>query len=511
MKKIVLLFSLFCLSAPLSAQEVMYEIFTRSFFDSNNDGYGDLKGVEQKLDELYKLGVTSIVLSPIYQSSFYHNYYADSFEKIDTTYGNWADYKALIKAVHLRRMKIYQDVQLNYVSGKHVWYKDSYRNPNSQYSGYISYTDKQNKKPIFLKNIELHSTYNDNKEQVVAVNLTSPDVQKYFLKQLSDLIYINEDAMGKDGVDGFRFIGMGNGYPSQGATGQGLKTFWKPLIEGLKKVNPKLEVIALQSGKDKYGSDCFTVANADRVYANPLREAITTFDKKKIIAAADSTFTTLPKDKQPIVFLEIPETDRFSSLEGITIDKLRVAAALNLLIGGVPSIYYGQEIGMHGRQFEVEVDGQIIPVRQSYKWYADTITKGAALWYLNNAPWKDKDPMIPNDGFSLEEQQKTPNSLFDFYKELIKLRRRQPAIGLGNYSRVANTNDNVIAFTKIGGNQKVLVMINLSGSQQVVSIADDSLPLNKLQLIMGSANYNFPKGGRTLILPPYWVQVWRMM
>ncbi len=508
MKKIVPLFLLLCLSAPLSAQEVMYEIFTRSFFDNNGDGHGDLKGVEQKLDDLYKLGVTAIVLSPIYQSDFYHNYYPTDFEQVDSTYGNWDAYKALIKAVHLRRMKIYQDVQLNYVSGKHEWYKASYGKPKKSKESYIYYTDKENKKPVFLDSIRQHSTYKDNKEQVVAVNLNNPDVQKYFLKELSRLIYISKDAMGEEGVDGFRFIGMGN---EDKIPQNQLKIFWKPLIKGLKKINPELEIIALQSGKENYGSDCWTVGNADRVYANPLREAIATFDKNKIITAADSTFTNVPEGKQHVVFLENPETIRFSSLKGINIDRLRVMAALNLLIGGVPSIYYGQEIGTYGEQYEIADNGETIPVRQSYKWHADAGAKGTALWYLDSAPWKDIQQMGFNDGFSLEEQQKTPNSILDFYKEFIKLRRRQPAVGLGNYKGVANTNDDVITFTKSGGNQKILIAINLSGSQQVVSIADDSLRLNKLQLIMGSANYNFPKGGRTVVLPPYWVQVWKMM
>ncbi|KAF2519494.1 hypothetical protein E0W68_03865 [Flavobacterium salilacus subsp. salilacus] len=511
MKKILLLFLLFSFSIETSAQEIMYEVFIRSFYDSNGDRHGDLKGVEQKLDELYKLGVTAIVLSPIYQSDFYHNYYPHNLEKIDTAYGNWDDYKSLVKAVHLRKMKIYQDVQLSYISGNHIWYKDSYNNPDSQYSDYIHYTDKQNKNPVFLNDKEKHTAYKGIQEQVVTVNLSNPKVQKYFLETLSHLVYVHEDAMGKEGVDGFRFIGMGDGDTSKGMSGNQLTVFWKPLAEGLKKVNPELEIIALQADKDSYGFDCLTKGSADRVYANPLREAIVASDKKKIITAADSTFAAITEGKQQIVFLENSQTDRFASSEGVESGKLKAMAALNFFMGGVPSLYYGQEIGTYGKQTEIAESGENIPVRQSYKWYADTTSTGTALWYMDNAPWKDKHLMSTNDGFSMEEQQKTPNSLLDFYKELIKLRRRQPAIALGNYKNISNTSDNVISFTREGGGQKIFVMINLSGSQQVVSITDTTLPLQKLQSIMGSANYKFPKGGYTLVLPPYWVQVWKIV
>ena len=75
-------------------------------------------------------------------------------------------------------------------------------------------------------------------------------MQKYFLETLSHLIYINVDAMGKDGIDGFRFVGMGNS--AEGKVGQ-LNSFWKPLTEGLKKVNPEIEIIALQAGKTIMG------------------------------------------------------------------------------------------------------------------------------------------------------------------------------------------------------------------------------------------------------------------
>ncbi|RZJ55128.1 MAG: alpha-amylase, partial [Flavobacterium sp.] len=102
--------------ASAQPNEVMYHVFQRSFFDGDGDGDGDLKGMTQKLDYLKELGVTTILLTPLYQSDFYHNYFATDFEKIDPKYGTMKEYAELIKQIHIRKMKVYQDVEMQYVT-----------------------------------------------------------------------------------------------------------------------------------------------------------------------------------------------------------------------------------------------------------------------------------------------------------------------------------------------------------------------------------------------------------
>ncbi|MGQ3087669.1 alpha-amylase family glycosyl hydrolase, partial [Flavobacterium sp.] len=88
-KKIILSFTILLTLNASAQREVMYHVFQRSFFDSNGDGHGDLKGMQQKLDYLQQLGVTTILLTPLYQSDFYHNYFATDFEAIDKEYGTF--------------------------------------------------------------------------------------------------------------------------------------------------------------------------------------------------------------------------------------------------------------------------------------------------------------------------------------------------------------------------------------------------------------------------------------
>src|ERR1022692_2570067 len=130
-----------------ASDEVIYHIFQRSFYDSNGDMQGDLNGIRQKLDYLQQLGVTAILLTPLYDSPFYHNYFADDFKKIDPGYGTLHDYLSLVKELHRRGMKFYMDMETQYVTEHHIWWKDAINNLNSRYSDYILYEDKAHAKP----------------------------------------------------------------------------------------------------------------------------------------------------------------------------------------------------------------------------------------------------------------------------------------------------------------------------------------------------------------------------
>ena len=124
--------------------EVMYHVFQRSFYDSNGDGHGDLKGMTAKLDYLQQLGVNSLLLLPLYESEYYHNYFATDFEAIDKEYGSKEDFFELVQAAHRRGMKVYMDMETQYVTEDHIWWKESYGKPGSPYSDYIVYNDSAN-------------------------------------------------------------------------------------------------------------------------------------------------------------------------------------------------------------------------------------------------------------------------------------------------------------------------------------------------------------------------------
>ncbi|MFN5475040.1 MAG: alpha-amylase family glycosyl hydrolase, partial [Sphingobacteriales bacterium] len=119
-----------------TSNEVIYHVLLRSFFDSDGDQMGDFNGLRQKLDYIQDLGATSIMLLPLYDAECYHNYFADDFEKMDAEFGTFEDYVSLVREIHRRKMKIYMDMETQYVSYKHKWFKSAIGNLSSPYSDY---------------------------------------------------------------------------------------------------------------------------------------------------------------------------------------------------------------------------------------------------------------------------------------------------------------------------------------------------------------------------------------
>lgn len=454
-------------STAHSQPELIYHVFQRSFFDSNGDGQGDLNGMRQKLDYLQDLGVTSILLTPLYESDFYHNYFAVDFEKIDPAYGSMQDYLLLVKEVHRRKMKIYQDVEMQYVTGKHKWFTSSYKNPSSPFSKYIYYEDAQNQQPYWFFGVPEFTTYNNSKQQIAVVNMKNPAVRQYTLDVLSRWVDPNGDGRFDDGVDGFRLDHMMDDLDNSGKLTHLFANFWAPLLTDLRRKNPALQIVAEQANWNSYGYDYISEGKVDRVFAFRLKYAIESFDKKKIMIAADSTFGP---GKQQVVFIENHDTKRFATAVGQNPGKLKAGAAMNILLGGIPSIYYGQELGMTGTQLKGMTDGNDIPIREAFEWYRAGTGKGMAFWYKNTGPWWDSSQVKPNDGISVEEEKQQPISLYNYYKELIHLRKTHPAFATGHYQSIMNENDQIYSFLRYTSNQKILVLINLSSTGQSTSV-----------------------------------------
>lgn len=501
----------FITASSLAQSEVIYHVFQRSFFDSNGDGHGDLTGMRQKLDYLQDLGVTSILLTPLYQSAFYHNYFATDFEKIDPKYGSIEEYLALVREVHRRGMKIYQDVEMQYVTHEHVWYQESYGNPGSRYGKYVFYLDSLNQKPFWFYNVPEFTIHNNSKQKIAVVNMKNPDVRKYTLDVLN--FWVDPDKNGKfdDGVDGFRLDHMMDDLDNAKKLPDLFKNFWTPVLSGLKKTNPAINIMAEQANWFSLGREYFREAAVDRVFAFYLSWAIESFSKKNLMTAADSTLRSNPEKKQQIVFIENHDTRRIASVNGMNPAKLKVAAALNLLLGEVALIYYGQELGMEGKQMKGPTDGNDIPVREAFEWYRDRDGKGMALWYRNTGPWWDSTRVKSNDGISVEEEERDSNSLLSYYKKMISLRKANVALSKGRYQSAQNDNDKVFSFVRFTGDQKTVVLVNLSPQAQQASVrlpfregikAGTSLLGNDIRIIKDNAF--------DIDLPAYGVQVFKL-
>ncbi len=450
-----------------SSGEIIYHVCQRSFFDSNGDIQGDLNGLRQKLPYLQNLGITSILLLPLYDADCYHNYFANDFDKIDAEFGTMQDYLALVKDIHRRGMKLYMDMETQYVTEKHLWWKGAVGNPASPYSDYILFEDAAHTTPAtIVANLRGLNSFDGNFIKITTVNLKSKKVFDYNKKLFSFFVDPNKDGKFDDGVDGFRLDHAMDNLDGKPALTNLLADFWEPLLTALKKINPKLKNAAEQADWKDFGFEYFEKAGVDRVFGFGLQSAILSFDKQQLMNKADTVLALCPKGKEQIVFLENHDLDRFASLETNS-QKQRLAAALLLLIGGVPSIYYGQEIGMKGKGASFgNTDGNDIPRREAFEWYTSVEGRGMAIWYKNTGEWWDNTNLKPNDGVSVEEQINDSNSLFNYYKKLIRLKQTNPALAKGQFEHAVNDNDKVFSFCRKYKDRKVLIAVNLSGEIQ---------------------------------------------
>ncbi|HLT71637.1 MAG TPA: alpha-amylase family glycosyl hydrolase [Cyclobacteriaceae bacterium] len=510
--KFLIAFMLLGIAKGFSQQpEVIYHLFQRSFYDSNGDLHGDLTGIREKLDYLGDLGVTSVLLMPLYESDFYHNYFAIDFEKIDGEFGSMTDYLNLVKEMHEREMKIYQDVEMQYVTHEHIWYTESFGKPSSPYDNYVYYYDDQNLKPYFFFDIPEFTTYNNLKQKIAVVNMNDPAVRDYTLKVLKYWVDPNEDGVFDDGVDGFRFDHMMDDLDNSGKLTNLFEKFWTPILTELRKINPELTFIAEQANWASFGFDYFMEAEVDAVFAFRLKFAIESFDKRRIMSEADSTFLSLPPGKQQVVFIENHDTRRFASGDGMSIPKLKAAAAMNILMGGIPLIYYGQELGMRGEQRKGMTDGNDIPIREAFEWYRSTEGTGMAYWYKDTSVWWDSTNVKANDGISIEEQYNDPASLWNYYKTLIALKKDRAALASGQYRSLHNDNDSVLSFLRYSEGEQIMVLVNLSGQQQAVTADSGNAGFTRARSAVDNTRATLSGGQLNTTLPPYGVAVWELL
>ena len=451
--------------------EIFYHVFLRSFYDSNGDGHGDLKGVEEKLDYLQELGVTAILLTPLYDSPFYHNYFPIDFEAIDSDYGTKQDYFDLLEAMHKRGMKLFMDMEIHYVTFEHKWFRDSFQNPASPYSEFIIYNGPNNTQPeSIIFNLDTVFTWDERQVLVATTDMHNKGVRDYHYNLFKYWMDPNGDGDFGDGIDGYRIDHIMDDLDWKGIQTELLTKFWKPLFVELRELNPNI-VIMGEQGEWDYGTKYFEKGEVDLVFAFPLHFAITKFDKKEIIGKADTTYALTPKGKSQMVYVENHDLNRFATVVEGDAGKIRVGAAFNILMKGVPIIYYGQELGMTGakKQYGMTAANDI-PIREAFEWYRAVEGEGMALWYKGDFPWWQETNLKDNDGISLEEQKDASSSLWSFYKQLIKIRKKNSAIQTGQLQFIPNGNEQVVSFLRWDESQNIAVIVNLNKAAESVTL-----------------------------------------
>jgi alpha-amylase len=441
---------------PWWNDRVFYEIFVRSFYDSDGDGIGDLQGVIEKLDYLNDgdpdtttdLGITGIWLMPIMDSASYHGYDVTDYLRVHPDYGTNDDFLRLIDAAHQRGIAVIIDLVINHTSSQHPWFLASAAGDPAYADWYVwadenpGYVGPDGQRVWHPRDDRFY--YGLFWGEMPDLNLTNPDVT-------AELYEIARFWLEEMRVDGFRLdaakhlIEDGSEQEHTPATLAWLRDF----RTHVKSINPNAllvgEVWSTSRIAARYVPDA-----VDLVFDFDLAATIVGSAGGRNpsgIRAGIETAQTLYPFGQYATFLTNHDQNRVMS-EVRRQDAAQIAAAALLTAPGVPFIYYGEEIGMQGRKPDERI-------RTPMQW--DSTPNGG---FTSGIPWQ---PLQTDaDAVNVAAQTDDPASLLTFYRNLIHLRSRHPALQYGSFHTVTASSSRLLAFLRQTDEERLLVLFNFN-------------------------------------------------
>jgi alpha-amylase len=453
------LFFAFCLFWSLGFSQntlqskVYYEIFIRSFQDSDKDGIGDIQGLIQRLDYLQKLGITGLWLMPVHPSPSYHGYDVTDFYAINPDYGTLDDFKLLLTEAHARGISVIMDLVVNHTSNQHPWFKASQAG-DPTYRDYYSWSDTD----VGLKGTSGASAwYKSGNGYYLGLFWSGmPDLNYRNPALVEEMKQIAQFWL-ELGVDGFRVDAIQHIVETEGNIRNTAETFtWLKDFEAfIKTVNPQAFLVGETWTDTQAIVRYHTGANLDMSFNYPLWSALLEAIQKR--SATDLAFilkqdeTSYPSGALRGTFISNHDQIRPASTLNVRRDvaRMKVAAGLLLTLPGVPFIYYGEELGMPNGQGNKDEEKRTPMLWDSSAYAGFSLVKP---WYA-----------LSTEDFSLsvQEQQKDPQSLLNWYKTLIALRNANPALSQGLTQVVPTKENALLAFKRASADQTFLILANV--------------------------------------------------
>jgi glycosidase len=450
-----------------------YEVFVRSFYDSDGDGVGDLKGLTAKLDYINdgnprstrSLGARCIWLMPIVESPSYHGYDATDYYHVARAYGTNADFTRMVAEAHKRGIKVLVDMVLNHTSNEHPWFQAALRDTTSPYRAWYRWSaTKPDSKGPWGQEVWYKSPIRD--EYYYAVFWSGmPDLNYETPAVREEVKKIARFWLEEMHVDGFRldavpFLmedgGTLAGSPGTHALLHEYATYVHSVQPNAFTVGEVYDSIGtvLTYYPDQLDS-YFAFEVADSIIAAVRRGSGT-----GLLAPALRMQAAVPNDRWS-PFLRNHDQPRTRTELGGDMAKSRLASLLLLTMPGVPFVYYGEEIGMEGRK----PDERLRTPMQWRRGHADGFTTGA--------PWE----ALQADSLTttVEAEEEDPRSVLTMNRRMIHMRSAMPALAEGRLVPLRSSVDGVAAYARRAGNRVVIVVANLTtDTLRRVSIASDS-------------------------------------
>ncbi len=449
---------------------ISYEIFVQSFCDSDGDGKGDIKGMTSKLDYLKDLGIEAVWLMPMNPSPSYHKYDVTDYYGIHPDYGTTADFKNFVNEAHRRNIKVVIDMVLNHCSNQHPWFVDAAKNEDSPYRDYFVWTHKDDPQvKVFVDKINEDSR---NRNRWNKVEESDYLYYSYFGSHMPDLNYdspklreeifkIGHYWLTKMGIDGFRLDAARHIFPEERAKES--QAWWVYFLNEMQKIKKDVylvgEVWAPFDQVAPYLKGIpalfnFDLASAIKKAVNEEQSDSLLIKQKKI----EEYYTTVNPKFIDATFLTNHDQDRMMSSVDNNINKAKMGAALLLTLPGSPYLYYGEEIGMRGK----EPDEYI---REPFLWDDIKNDKNRTTWIK---PLYNSDSTIE----PLAKQLKDKNSLVNYYKSFIALRNNSKALTFGELTPIDLGKSELCAFQRNFEDENLLVIHNLSQTAINISLLE---------------------------------------
>ena len=537
-------------------EAVVYQIYPRSFCDSNGDGIGDLNGITSKLDYLKELGIDVIWLSPVYKSPNDDNGYDISdYEDIMTEFGTMDDFDKMLAAAHERGIKIVMDLVVNHTSDEHPWFVESRSSKDNEKRDYYIWKEgKDGKEPTNWGSAFSGPAWKyDEKTDMYYLHLFSvkqPDLNwenPKVRKEVFDMM----TRWCEKGIDGFRMdvislISKPEGYPDAKVVGlygdMGICANGPKVHDYLKEMNEKVlskfdimtvgetAGVTLEEAK-KYantdGSELNMVFQFEHMDLDggekfkwstkpmplvPLKENLSKW-QKGLDGVAWNSLYFCNHDQPRIVSRLGDESDAYRELSAKCI-----ATCLHMM-QGTPYVYQGEELGMTNTVFNSVDDFRDL---ESINAYRELVESGLYTdedmfpkiahksrdnartpmqWDASeNAGFTTGNPWIavnPNyKKINVADQLKREDSVFHYYQKLIRLRKENEIIVYGNYELLLPEDENIFAYIRTLDNQKLLVVCNFSKSEQKFDFSG----YENAKVLISNYNRDARKDG---ILKPY--------
>lgn len=543
-------------------EAVAYQVYPRSFMDSNGDGIGDIQGVISKLDYLKDLGIDVIWMSPIYKSPNDDNGYDISdYQDIMDEFGTMEDFDLLLSEVHRRDMKLIMDLVINHTSDEHPWFIESRTSKENPYRDfYIWHPGKNGKEPNNWESIFGGSAwkYDENTDEYFLhvfsskqpdLNWENPTVRNELYKMVNWWL--------DKGIDGFRVDAISHikklpGFPDM-PNPENKK--YVPSFDG--HMNQDGIQVFLKELKEKTFAnyDIMTVGEANGVSIDQAEEWVgekngkfdmifqfehldlwgKNSDNGLDIHALKKTLTKWQKGLEDVgwnaLFLENHDQPRSISTWGndeeYRVESAKCLATMYFLMQGTPFIYQGQEIGMSNVQFASINDYNDVGMRN---YYYNELENGTpvedimeVIWktgrdnsrtpmqwtneknagFTTGTPWMKVNPNYPE--INVEKEIHDPDSVYHYYKKLIQLRKNESVFIYGNYDLIMEEHDQIYAYTRTWGEKMFLVVTNLFAEQAMFSFPNHLVNKTK-KIILSNYVENDEK-----VLKPYEARIYKLV